>query len=232
MQILGGIASTTHVDYHGQRIDRSLLDQFADQIKATYIPLLINHDFSQQIGVNLTARVVRLDDDEYALLVVNGIFDDSSEAVTFPVRGENTVWRHYESVLDDVEESVPALLAMASDDVLPEDVAPPQTIADQLELHLDSTEIAPDGSVYLIKRRIASVGDLVIDICPKDHEPPHFHVLSKQRNMNARFYIETLELYNMKHGEIRPKEVKQIQDFFQTHPEALEKLRDEYARLQ
>ena len=29
MQITGGIASTTHVDYHRQRIDPALLEQFA-----------------------------------------------------------------------------------------------------------------------------------------------------------------------------------------------------------
>jgi len=47
---------------------KSALDQFAEQIKAKCIPLLINHDFSQQIGINLTARIVRLKDGEYALL--------------------------------------------------------------------------------------------------------------------------------------------------------------------
>jgi hypothetical protein len=231
VQILGGIASTTHVDYHRQRIAKSLLDQFAEQIQAKYVPLLVNHDFGQQIGVNLAARVVGLDDGEYALLVVSGMFDDANEAAAFLAGSDNTVWRDYESVLDDLEETVPALLAAASEEAA-ENVVQPETIADQLELYLDSTEIAPDGSVYLIKRRIASVGSLDINIYPQDHDPPHFHVVSKQRGIDARFYIETLELYNMKHGEIRTKEIKQIQDFFQTNPEALQKLRDEYARLQ
>jgi hypothetical protein len=231
MQILGGIASTTHVDYHGQRMAKSLLDQFVDQIRATYVPLLVNHDFDQQIGVNLTARVVGLEDGEYALLVVSGMFDDASEAAKFPVGSDNTVWRDYESALDDIEETVPALLAAAGEEAA-EDVVQAETIADQLELYLDSTEIAPDGSVYLIKRRIVSVGSLDINIYPQDHDPPHFHVVSKQRGIDARFYIETLELYNMKHGQIRTKEIKQIQDYFETHPQALQELREEYTRLQ
>lgn len=232
MQTLGGIASTTHVDYHRQRMAKSLLDQFAEKIRAEYIPLLVNHDFSQQIGVNLAARVVELADGEYALLVVSGIFDDASEAAMFQVGAENTAYREYESVLDDIADSVPALLAMASDDAPPEDVSQPQTIADQLELHLDSTEIAPDGSVYLIKRRIVSVGGLEIHVYPQDHEPPHFHVVSKQRKIDARFHIETLELISMKRGEIRQKETRQIQDFFQTHPDAWESLKTEYGKLQ
>jgi hypothetical protein len=231
MQILGGIASTTHVDSHGQIIDKSLLDRVAEQIRASYIPLLVNHDFSQQIGVNLNARVTRLDDGEYAMLVVNGIFDDESEVTDFPIGSENTVWNEYETVLDEVEASVPELLAAASDDAETAEVVQPQTVAEGLELFLDSTEVAPDGSVYLIKRHIASVGSLKVYVCPQDHEPPHFHVESKQRNMNARFYLDSLELYNMKHGEIRTREIKQIQEFFQANTDALEKLRSEHERL-
>jgi hypothetical protein len=231
MQILGGIASTTHVDYHGDRVAKSALDKFADQIRAKYVPLLVNHDFSQQIGANFAARVVKLEDGEYALLVVSGIFDDGTEEASFPIGAANTVWQDYEHVLDFIEASIPTLLSMASEAPTPDDVAYPETIAGQLELYLDSTSVAPDGSVYLIKQRIASVGDLKVDIYPKDHDPPHFHVLSKQRNMNARFHIETLELINEKSGSIRSKEVKQIQEFFKANPEVLTRLRDEYQRL-
>lgn len=231
MQIQGGIASTTHIDYHGDRMAKSALDQFAEQIKVRYIPLLVNHDFSQQIGINLTARVVRLEDGEYALLVVSGIFEDETEAASYPSNADNTVWRDYEQLLNDVENSVPALLAMADDAPTPDQVVYPQTIAGQLELYLDSTSVTPDGTVYLIKQRIASVRDLEISIYPKDHEPPHFHVRSKQRNMDARFHVETLELINEKHGTIRSKEIRQVQEFFRTDTEALARLRAEYERL-
>jgi hypothetical protein len=131
--------------------------------------------------------VVGLEDGEYALLVVSGMFDDASEAAKFPVGSDNTVWRDYESALDDIEETVPALLAAAGEEAA-EDVVQAETIADQLELYLDSTEIAPDGSVYLIKRRIVSVGSLDINIYPQDHDPPHFHVVSKQRGATGGIY--------------------------------------------
>jgi uncharacterized protein DUF4160 len=231
MQILGGIASSTHVDYHGQRMAKSALDQFALQVNTHYVPLLINHDFSQRIGVNLSARVVELDDGEYALLMVSGIFEDEAERASFLSGSANTVRASYESVLDDVEAHVPALLNMAAEVPTPEDVDYPQTIAGQLELHLDSTSIAPDGSVYLIKQRIANVRDLEINIYPKDHEPPHFHVRSRQRNMDARFHIETLDFINEKHGTIKPKEIKQIQGFFEQNPAMHAQLKREYERL-
>jgi hypothetical protein len=230
MNLLAGIASTTHIDAHGQRIARTALDEFARQIRVTYIPLLINHDFSQQIGVNLAARVIRLDDGEYAMLVVSGIFDDESEALQFPVGTENEVWADYSPVLDEMEATVPKLLASVTDIDDPE-IAQPVTVSEELEFYLDSTEVAPDGSVYLIKRHIASVGSLKIYLCPKDHDPPHFHVESKQRNMNARFRVDTLEYYDMKHGQIRPKEVRQIQEYFRTHLDALDRLKEEYQRL-
>jgi hypothetical protein len=83
-----------------------------------------------------------------------GHIDNVSEAYAFQLGAENAIYREYESALDEVEESAPALLARARENPLLEDANHRRTIADQLELHLDSTEIAPDGSVYLIKRRI------------------------------------------------------------------------------
>jgi Domain of unknown function (DUF4160) len=231
MKIRGGIASTTHLDYHGQRMAKSALDQFAGQIKDRYIPLLIEHDFDRQIGVNLSARVVRLEDGEHALLIVSGIFEDDSEAAAFRSGEANAVWKRYESTLDDVETRVPTLLSMAADWPSPEDAEYPQTIAGQLELHLDSTSVAPDRSVGLIKQRIATIRDLEINVYPKDHEPAHFHVRSRQRNMDARFRIETLEFINEKRGKIKPKEIRQVQDFFEKNPAMYAQLKQEYERL-
>ena len=231
MQIIGGIGSTTHIDHHGQRMDKSALDRFAEQIKAKYIPLLVDHDFEQHIGVNLTARVVRLDDGEYALLLVNGVFDGQKEAASFPPGANNTVYKYYEQVLNYIEELIPTLVDMADDSLPSDEIIYPQSVSGQLELYLDSTAVAPDGTVYLIKRRIASVRDLELNIYPKDHDPPHFHVRSTQRNMDARFHIDTLELIDMKYGTITGKEVRQVQEFFKTNPQALSLLRHEYHRL-
>ncbi|MFJ9787804.1 DUF4160 domain-containing protein [Amycolatopsis sp. NPDC101161] len=211
---------------------KSALDGAAEQLRAKYIPLLINHDWEQHIGVNLNARVVKLEDGEYAMIVVSGIFSDTSEFATYPTGAPNTAWADYEAVLDDVEAQVPMLLSTAASKKRPKSEPYPPTLAGQLELHLDSTTIAPDGSVYLIKQRVATIRDLEINVYPKDHDPPHFHVRSKQRNLDARFHVYTLELINEKHGKVKPKEVRQIQDFFKNNTTMHTLLKSEHERLQ
>ncbi len=90
----------------------------------------------------------------------------------------------------------------------------------------------PDGTVYKIKRFIASTGDLSIDVYAKDHEyEPHFHVISKQRSIDARFDLETLEVISMKTGTIKQSDVKKIKDFFKLRPDKLKFLNDEHKRL-
>lgn len=69
-----------------------------------------------------------------------------------------------------------------------------QQIADFLDAHLDATKVWSDGKVIQIRRRIAHVKDLIIEIYPNDHDPPHFHVISRQRDINARFSIEKIIL--------------------------------------
>ncbi len=76
MYLQGGIASSTHVDQHGQRVDRSLLEDMASQINAQYVPLLIDHDFNRQVGVVLSAKLAALADGEYGLLVISGILEN------------------------------------------------------------------------------------------------------------------------------------------------------------
>jgi len=80
-------------------------------------------------------------------------------------------------------------------------------------------------------RFIASTGDLRIVVYPKDHSPQHFHVISKQRKIDARFDIATLNLINAKQGSIQEKDIKKIQNFFKTFPDCLKKLRNEHARM-
>jgi hypothetical protein len=211
---------------------KSALDGMVEQLRAKYVPSFVNHDPEQHDGVNLNARVVQLEDGEYALIAVQGIFTDESEFATYRTGAPNTVWADYESVLDNVEAQVPELLSAAASRDRPKSEPYPPTLAGQLELHLDSTTIAPDGSVYLIKQRVATVRDLEVNIYPKDHDPPHFHVRSKQRNLDARFHVYTLELINEKHGKIKPKEVRQIQDFFKSNSKMHTLLKSEHERLQ
>ncbi len=229
MKITTGIASTTHIDRHNERMAKSAIDGMAEQIKERFIPQLIEHDPKQHIGVVLYGEVFLLKDGEFALGIVSGIFENNEEKETFKTGQPNYVWQDYKKYLN-----IDELLKMIEQNhqTRQPNFSPKESnIADLLETHLDSTQVLPDGTVYKIKRFIASTGDLKIEVYPKDHDPQHFHVTSKQRNIDARFDIKTLTLINMKQGNIKEKDVKKIQNFFSTNPTILEKLKNEHARM-
>jgi hypothetical protein len=230
MKIITGIASTTHIDRHNDQMAKSALDSMAKQIKERFIPQLVEHDPNQHIGVILYGEVFQLKDGEYALGVVSGIFENNEEKEIFKTGQPNNIWQDYKKYLD-----IDTLLKLNEHNHQTKQINSSQkglNIADLLETHLDSTQVLPDGTVYKTKRFIASTGDLRIEVYPKDHNPPHFHVISKQRGIDARFDIETLNLINTKQGTIRENDVRKIQNFFKIYPKCLEKLRSEYYRLQ
>jgi hypothetical protein len=229
MKFITGIASTTHIDKHGDRFAKSALDGMARQIKEKFIPNLVDHDPKQQIGAALYGEVFKLSDGEYALGVVTGFFENDEEGKRCEAGKPNTLWSEAKKHLDINE-----LLKMNENNANKGHARVPsnRTIADLLETHLDSTQVSPDGRVYKIKRLIASTGDLRVEVYPGDHKyQPHFHVISKQRAMNARFDLETLEVISMKKGKIKPDDVKKIQNFFELRPDKLEYLKQEHQRL-
>jgi len=229
MKIITGIASTTHVDKHGDRFAKSALDGMARQIKEKFIPNLVEHDPKQQVGTVLYGEVFKLSDGEYALGVVTGFFENDDDRKMCESSKPNTLWARSKKHLD-----IDELLKMHENNGSKGHAKMPSnpTLADLLEMHLDSTQVLPDGRVYKIKRFIASTGDLSINVYAKDHEyEPHFHVISKQRSIDARFDLETLEVISMKTGKIKPNDVKKIQAFFKLRPDKLKFLKEEHERL-
>ena len=222
------LASTTHLDLHNERMARGALESSARQIRERYVPFLIEHDFDRQIGVLLNAKVAKLPDGEYGLFAVVGEFENLSEKTAYKNGARNTVHEWYAEELEGIEGN----FSLRSDEN--SCVSPAQrnqSVAELLAIHLDSTAITDSGEVYKIKRYIASVGDLVIHVYPKDHKPEHFHVVSKQRRINARFDLQTLKHLSNKRGTIKNDDVKKIGNFFETHPDQLRTLRDEFRRL-
>ena len=192
------------------------------RIRSVYIPLLVDHDFRQLIGVVLNSRVIDLGDGEYALLALSGVFDDDREASQFPRETANSVWHDFEADMDELEVAVRR--EYQPEKLEPREEAGTLGLAERLGIFLDTTEIAPDGSVYLVKRQVVSLGDLTVEVYA-DHEPPHFHVVSKQRDMNARFRLDTLEQYEMKSGQIRSGDVKRVQEYFINNSDEYERLK-------
>jgi hypothetical protein len=60
------------------------------------------------------------------------------------------------------------------------------------------------------KERITTIDDLQIIIYSNDHDPPHFHVKTKSRKIDAKFTIENCELIS---GAIGAKDLKKIRAF-------------------
>ena len=210
---------------------RSALESGARQIRKKYVPFLIEHDFDRQIGVLLNAKVAKLPDGEYGLFAVAGEFENEVERIAYKNGERNTVHKKYAEELEGIEERV-SLTSAESPEATP---APRNlNVAEQLAIHLDSTKVLDTGEVYKVKRYIASTGDLEIHVYPKDHpneNPGHFHIISKQRKIDARFNIDTLALLSHKNGSFTNSDLKKITNFFETHPDALKSLREEHHRL-
>ncbi|MFN6075782.1 MAG: DUF4160 domain-containing protein [Fluviicola sp.] len=73
-----------------------------------------------------------------------------------------------------------------------------------LELHLKEINTAT-------KERVATIDDLQVIIYSNDHNPPHFHVKTKNLQIDDKFKIEDCELIS---GEISSKNLKKIKAFY------------------
>ena len=63
----------------------------------------------------------------------------------------------------------------------------------------------------IIKERIGTIRNMQIIIYSNDHNPPHFHVKSKDHSVNAKFLISDCSLME---GEINSNDLKRIQAFY------------------
>jgi len=229
MKIITSIVSTTHVDRNNDQMTKNALESMAMQINRKHLPLLIEHDPKKIIGSVLYGEVFQLNDGEYALGTVSGIFDNKKEILSFKIGQPNIEWERCKKHLNANELKK----SRENNQVKIQNMNNWRsniTTAELLEKHLDSTQIGANGTVYNIKRRVGTSGDLVIHVYPKDHRPHHFHVISKQRGINARFTLNPIELLNTKNGEIKKNDIIKIKDFFK-NPIHKKKLMDEYFRL-
>jgi len=64
-----------------------------------------------------------------------------------------------------------------------------------------------------IKERIDTVRNMKIIIYSNDHEPPHFHVVSNDNSIDAKFSIDSGEFIS---GMIDSKDIKRIKAFYQS----------------
>lgn len=80
-----------------------------------------------------------------------------------------------------------------------------------LGLDDESTEKHLKNENISTKERLTSIDDLQVFIFSNDHNPPHFHVKTKNLQVNAKFKIENCELIS---GKISSKNLKKIKAFY------------------
>lgn len=60
------------------------------------------------------------------------------------------------------------------------------------------------------KERVGTINNMQIVIYSNDHNPPHFHVMSKDKSIDAKFTIADCTYLG---GQIGTKDIKRIQAF-------------------
>jgi len=84
-------------------------------------------------------------------------------------------------------------------------------LLEYMELDESTIEYLVGNPTIKQKERVTTIKNLKIIIYSNDHNPPHFHVLSNDYNVNAKFLIENGEYLS---GEISNKDLKRIKAFY------------------
>lgn len=82
----------------------------------------------------------------------------------------------------------------------------------QLEKYINKTMYHPEWGVYFIKELVSQIRNMKIEIYSNDHNPPHFHVKSKDNSINTTFRLDNCEFIQ---GSINIKDQKRIEAFFE-----------------
>lgn len=215
MKISSGIASTTHIDGRGTRFAKDALEDMAVQVKERYIRYTNEHDPDQLLGVLLYGEVFQLNDGEFALGVVIGEYEFDKDRTVYAVGAKNIKWNNYKDSLDIEGLCISQNLNSITPDPIKPISLSELSLSESLALFLDYTRVNDGGQVYEIRQYVDKTDGLSIEVYPKDHDhQPHYHVISKQRGINARFDVKTHELISQKTGKIKPSDIKKIQAYF------------------
>lgn len=215
-----GIGSSTHLDAHGERFSKDALRSMADQVNAKYHPMLVGHvKVDTPPGALVAAKCFKLPDGETAMGIVVVFHTSFAARVSFQIGQENHNWEDYIDLIDVARIIEEHELRMKERPDIE------MSIEERLSAYLSSHIVHSDGKIEVRKQLVGSIKDLKIEVYANDHPPAHFHVTSKQRNINARFSVETLDHIDTKQGKISTKDKKLIKQFFKTNTDALETLR-------
>lgn len=81
-----------------------------------------------------------------------------------------------------------------------------------LERYINQTMYHPEWGVYFIKELVGQIRNMKIEIYSNDHNPPHFHVKSKDESINAVFRLDNCKMIK---GSLGKKDKKRIEAFYE-----------------
>lgn len=90
---------------------------------------------------------------------------------------------------------------------------------------LQNTDVKDDGTVVEQRYLVGRINHLFFVIRLNDHNPPHFHVLSKDRNIDASFRISDGSKWR---GKISQKDGYRVRYFYETNRDNLIKYWNHY----
>lgn len=221
------IASTTHLDLHGERIAKQQISDFEQTIATKYIGYQYNHNGAgPKLGVIVSAKLFDLSDGEAAIGIIIVEYTDNRISKELQIGAPNTLFEKFQkAIIVDLLVELDKLNMLIY-------VPPKLTLEDKLESFFQSHIIDSSGRIRTNKYFVTEFGKFTVEVYPKDHRPAHCHIISTQRRINARFTLEPFGLMNMKQGKITGKDKKIIMRFFSTHPDELENLQIEARRLE
>jgi hypothetical protein len=215
------IGATTHVDLHGERFAPEAIDVFVESISKQYYPFLLDHQADKPVGALVSAKKFGFSDGEFGVALLIVFYTSKHAAVSFPAGRTNEQFGELQQLID-----IDKLLKAHDHKIARlEGSAPSLSPEEALEAYLSSHIVEEDGRVRVLKHFIAQYGDLKIEVYPADHKPAHFHVVSKQRGINVRFDLASLEVISSKQGKLRSKEAELIRQFLKSNPTVLSNLR-------
>jgi len=80
-----------------------------------------------------------------------------------------------------------------------------------LEKVINFGRFDPELGFYFTKEQVGKVRKMKLEIYPNDHTPPHFHVKSNDKSIDAKYLLADGEFYS---GTISTRDGKAIEEYY------------------
>lgn len=87
-----------------------------------------------------------------------------------------------------------------------------------LHRYINRTVVWPDGTVVMAKELLGRVREMKIEMYANDHNPPHFHVKSRDGSIDAVFSLTDCSFIQ---GTIDGKDQRRIREFYNSNKDML-----------